>query len=93
LPDNFMFEVPAESFAPILTSLRPYGVDGRPAKWQVLGELHMKCGRVHRSRVIHLYRTTQAQGAFSVETFDGRVYNRGGTDTGIEDALRAAYHP
>src|SRR5438093_1593678 len=91
LPDLPTFEVGPEHFAPILAALRPWKVDRRPAKWQGLGELNLSC-RGGKQFLIRLLWTGHETGAFSAgPTHEGRVYCRGGTDAGIEDAIRAAY--
>jgi hypothetical protein len=93
LVDLPLFEVPREHVAPILEALRPFRVewpfDWTP--WQVLGELHLTC-KGEKSFRIDLYRTSHERGAFSAgPTYETRRYYRGGTDSAIEDAIRAAY--
>jgi hypothetical protein len=92
LPNLPLFEVPRESIPAILQALRPYQRDPLPARWQGLGTLYLARQGGGQFR-IDLYWTKMRQGAFaSGPTFKWRTYYRGGTDQGIEDAIRAAYH-
>jgi hypothetical protein len=81
------FEVPPSHFASILAALRPYQIDKRPAAWQELGELDIRCKDESRVR-IQLYWTGNGPGAF--QDNEG-IYYRGGTDKAIEDAIRDAF--
>jgi hypothetical protein len=86
-PELSTFEVPREHIAPILAALRPFRVDPHPDKMKILGHLYLTC-KGGRELKIHLYY----EGAFSVDPqFEKRTYYRGGTDSAIEDAIRAAY--
>jgi hypothetical protein len=89
LPDVSEFEVPTEHISRILKALAPNQRDPRPAKWQGLGDLKLTCGN-GKVIEIHLYWTGHDQGAFSVGPYGTQVYFRGGTDQGIESAIREA---
>jgi len=90
LPDLDVFTVPSEDIEPILDALTPAVRDPSPAKWMGLGDL--VCNMRDGTRVeVHLYSTRQKQGAFSVGPYPNQVYYRGGTDSGIEQAIRNAY--
>jgi hypothetical protein len=87
------FEVPREHIPAILKALHPYQKPAWTAGWQVLGNLYLKLQGGGRF-VIQLYWTGGGPGAFSSgPTIRRPGYYRGGTDKGIEDAIRAAYHP
>jgi hypothetical protein len=91
LPDLWDFEVPPEHFAPILAALAPSRKAPQVFLWQVKGKLHITC-RDGRSYDIHLYWTGVDEGAFKIGP-PGRVgtYCIGGSDQGIDDAIRAAF--
>jgi hypothetical protein len=89
LPDLPRFKVSADHVSPILSALHPCQRDPHPAKWQVLGEIEVKC-RGEEERLIYLYWTGYGPGAFSAPPYG---YYRGGSDQAIEDAIRAAYRP
>lgn len=87
-PDIPEFTVPAEHIPRILDAMKPAKKDDQPMKWQVLGHLKMACNDNDVVEV-HLYWTRHPLfGAFSVR---GGSYYLGGSDKGIEDAIRAAY--
>src|SRR5436305_4837841 len=89
LPDTPEFTVPASHYAAVLKELSPATLDPHPLTWAVLGYLKFHC-RGGRLVVVNLFWTGDAIGAFSIGVRP-RVYFRGGTDQGIEDALRQAY--
>ena len=85
------FRVPAENWESILDALLPAKRDPHPAKWEGLGELKIKC-KGGRSLVVSLFRLSEGAGAFALgETWERRVYFRGGESARLETALEAAY--
>lgn len=92
LPDVPPFEVPAAHVPLIRGSWEPAIRDQRPAMWQVLGLVNCACAD-GSAREVHLYWTGHDAGAFSAGLPNGRTWwsYRGGTDQGIEDAVRSAY--
>jgi hypothetical protein len=90
LPDLPEFEVPAEHVSTILQSLRPARRDPSPMRRQGMGYLRL-VRKGGKPAYVQLYWTRDQVGAFSVGLSPRGVYYRGGTDKGIEDALRKAF--
>jgi hypothetical protein len=90
LPEVPPFIVPPEHVDSILSALVPATRAARPALCLPLGQLvlHVKDGGVIN---VTLYYTYDERAAFSVDRGGGGMYFRGGTDRGIEDAVRQAY--
>jgi hypothetical protein len=86
--DDYKFTVEREYFAEILNELRPAQRDDEPARWKVMGDLHLSC---KDGRIVHvsLYHAGPGPGAFSIETPD-RPYYRAGNSRSLNDALEAA---
>lgn len=85
------FQVPKEHWDKIFEAMLPAQLDRDPAKWQVLGELEMTL-KNGRPFVLMMFSVSEGTGAFaSGNTFDQRVYYRGGDSTRLKTALRAAY--
>jgi len=84
-------EVPAACLPSLFAALRPASRDPQPSKWEVLGDLEMTL-RDGRPFQVDLYALPpDGPGAFSAgETYERRVYYRGGTTPGLLDALRRA---
>jgi hypothetical protein len=83
------FDVPSHHIPRVLAALSPHERDAAPAKWQVLGSLRLVYAD-GRTGFIDLYSTGAAKGAFSTG-LSNRLYYRGGTDKGIENAIRDAH--
>jgi hypothetical protein len=92
LPDIPVFTVPEDHVQPILDALLPARRDRSPIPkaWQVLGELKIE-RKDGKPTEVHLFWTAAAEGAFAVGQWGRQEYFRGGTDRGIEQAIRAAY--
>jgi hypothetical protein len=81
---------PARTRRQILSALVPATRAQRPALCLPLGQLGLL---LQDGEVINvtLYYTYDERAAFSVDRGGGGMYFRGGTDRGIEDAVRQAY--
>ena len=85
------FEVQPEDIPIILRSLEPRQFDFfDTTSWQVLGELRMETVDGKEIQV-ELFRTEEETGVFAVGPLRGRRYYRGGNDSAIDNAVRAAY--
>jgi hypothetical protein len=81
--------VPQSHWAQLLTALRPARRDNYPASWQVLGTLKLTC-KGHKQFLVELFNT-DGPGAFAAgETFESRVYYRGGDSAKLKEALKQA---
>jgi hypothetical protein len=89
--EEYQFEVPHDRLPSIYAALEPAVVDPDPAEWQVLGDLKFTL-RDGRSFQVYLYQLyADKPGAFSAgETWDQRIYYRGGSSPQLLDALRDA---
>ena len=87
------FEVPAELWPSLLAALSPADVDSDPAKWEVMGELHITETNGSRTLVNLYWGPSQGErGAFSAgPTFEERIYYRGGNSQELVNAIKAAY--
>jgi hypothetical protein len=85
------FEVQPEDIPIILRSLEPRQFDFfDTTNWQVLGELRMETVDGKEIQV-HLFWTSELDGAFAIGPWGGQRYYRGGNDSAIDNAVRAAY--
>ena len=84
------FDVPQSQWDSIYATLLPAKRDDNPAKWEGLGELKITNEDGSHFR-IDLYSTGEGLGAFSAgETFEKRVYHRGGNSEKLEIAIGKA---
>lgn len=91
------FSVPEQHIPLILSALRPAKRDWAPWKWVYAGKLEITL-KDGKTMTVELYFTYQNVGAFSIHAGgeprnSGLIshYFRGGTDDGIEAAIRQAF--
>lgn len=85
------FAVPKKHWEKIWKTLLPATRDNQPAKWEEIGHLEVKL-KSGGQFIVRLYATAKGPGAFAAgETFERRVYYRGGNSKQLRAALRAAY--
>jgi hypothetical protein len=91
LKKEVKFAVPQPHWSKIRDALVPATRDDDPAKWVWLGELEINKkggGKV----TVWLFTVSDGPGAFAIgETWEHRVYYRGGESTKLEHSLRTAY--
>lgn len=89
---NIRFDVPLSQLPAIFAALEPAVLDPMPSKWIGLGDMKMTLSGGRRFQVDFYELAPTEQGAFSAgETYEQRIYYRGGSSQKLLDALRAAY--
>jgi hypothetical protein len=87
---NIEFAVPQQHWDEIFDALLPAEFDPCPPGWWILGQLDIRLK--NGSPFVVMLGRVSPGGAFAAgETFDARIYYRGGDSTRLEEALRAAY--
>ena len=85
------FKVPQSNWEAILKCLTPVRRDDSPKKWVALGQLSI----VRKSApqfMVFLFETSDGPGAFAAgETWETRIYCRGGDSQQLRQALDEAY--
>lgn len=86
------FNVPLTQLPTVFAALEPAFLDTSPAKWVVLGQMDMILSNGRPFRIDFYDLEPTEQGAFAAgETFEQRIYYRGGSSQKLLDALRKAY--
>lgn len=89
--DDVEFDATAEDWEAIRLQLLPAKRDPKPAAWEWIGTVKIvtKDGQPFR---VELYTPSSGPGAFAAgETYDERIYYRGGKTAAVVKALAAAY--
>lgn len=82
--------IPQAHWERVFATLRPTRRDNHPAKWVMLGELRIT-SRGGRPFIVILFDVQGEVGAFAAgETWDKRVYYRGGDSVKLKQSLRDA---